>query len=98
VNVKKENGKIEINLDDKEGVEITNKSYSLKKLKQMNGSLQYGNFLKSATLLANVGKEQEIENHISTNDIQIKPITVLNDDELFKACEGRTAHKGNNFE
>lgn len=88
------NGKIAVNLHDQDGVEITNKSYSLKKLKKSNTSLQYGNFLKSATLLANVGKEEEIEGHLSTADIEIKPITVLSDEDLFKACNGRTAHKG----
>lgn len=87
-------GKIEVELKDKAGVEITNKSYSMKKLKEKNQSLQYGNFLKSATLLANVGKEEEIEGHLSTNDIEIKPISVLSDEDLFRACGGRTAHKG----
>lgn len=76
------------------GVEITNKSFSLKKLKESNTTLQYGSFLKSATLLANVGKEEEISGHLSTADIEIKPLSVLSDEDLFKACGGRTAHKG----
>lgn len=83
-----------MDLYDREGVEITNKSYSVKKLKATNTSLKYGNFLKSATLLANVGKEEEIDGHVSTNDIEIKPFTVMSDEDLFKACDGRTAHKG----
>lgn len=87
-------GTISINMKDKDGVEITNKSYSLKKLKESNTQLQYGNFLKSATLLANVGEEKEIEGHVTTNDIEIKPIQVLTDEELLKACDFRTAHKG----
>ncbi|CRK96361.1 CLUMA_CG009778, isoform A [Clunio marinus] len=95
VNVEKsQSGKIAVKLHDKDGVEITNKSFSLKKLKDSNTKLQYGSFLKSATLLANVGKEEEIEGHFSTNDIEIKPVQVLTDEELFKACGGRTAHKG----
>lgn len=81
-------------LTDRDGVEITNKSFSLKKLKKSNTTLQYGNFLKSATLLANVGQEQEIEGHVSTVDIEIKPLSVMSDEDLFKACGGRTAHKG----
>lgn len=56
--------------------------------------MQYGNFLKSATLLADGGKEKEIENHVTTETIEIKPFQALNDEELFKACDGRTAHKG----
>lgn len=69
---------------DQEGVEITNKSFSMRKLKKTNTSLQYGSFLKSATLLANVGKEEEIEGHTSTNDIEIKPLSILTDQELLK--------------
>lgn len=95
MNVKtSKDGKMEMDLHDKEGVEITNKSFSLKKLKNSNTSLQYGSFLKSATLLANVGTEKAIEGHVSTQDIEIKPIQVLSDADLFKACNGRTAHKG----
>lgn len=98
INVNKsEEGKIQMDLHDEDGVEITNKSYSMKKLKESNTSLQYGSFLKSATLLANVGKEEEIEGHVSTADIEIKPIQVLTDEDLFKACNGRTAHKGKAF-
>lgn len=89
-----ESGKIAMETFDKDGVEITNKSYSMKKLKESNGVLQYGSFLKSATLLANVGKEEEIEGHLSTGDIEIKPFAVMSDEDLFKACNGRTAHKG----
>lgn len=85
---------MKMELHDKDGVEITNRSFSLKKLKDSNTSLQYGSFLKSATLLANVGTEQGIEGHVSTNDIEIKPFQVLSDEDLFKACNGRTAHKG----
>jgi hypothetical protein len=89
-----ESGDIAIETVDKEGVEITNKSYSMKKLKQSGVTLEYGNFLKSATLLADVGVEKELEGHVSTTDIEIKPFHEVNDDELFKACDGRTAHKG----
>ncbi|KAG5676380.1 hypothetical protein PVAND_006221 [Polypedilum vanderplanki] len=91
INIDSSDNKIKIELNDKDGVEITNKSYSLKKLKASNKSLQYGNFLKAATL---DGKEKDIENHVKTEDIEIKPIQVLSDQELLKACEYRTAHKG----
>lgn len=95
VNINKsEAGVTTVDLNDKNGVEITNKSFSLKKLKESNTTLQYGSFLKSATLLANIGTEEEIKGHVTTNDIEIKPIQVLSDADLFKACGGRTAHKG----
>lgn len=84
--------KIQIGQLDVDGVEITNKSYSMKKLKASGNKLQYGNFLKSSTLLAD--REKEVEGHVSTADIEIKQSQAINYDELFKACEGRTAHKG----
>lgn len=63
----------QVNRIDTEGVEITNKSYSMKKIRENQTEMTYGNFLKSATLLANTGVEQDINGHTSTNDIEIKP-------------------------
>ncbi len=80
-------GSISMNLNDKEGVEITNKSYSINKLKKSGTKLKYGNFLKSSTL--DVGKEQEIEGHLSAKDIKFNPLQPIDDYELAKACEGR---------
>uniref|UniRef100_U5EPR8 G patch domain-containing protein 4 n=1 Tax=Corethrella appendiculata TaxID=1370023 RepID=U5EPR8_9DIPT len=75
-----------------EAVEITNKSYSVNKLKSSNQS--YGNFLKSSILLENIGKEEEIVNHTRTEDIEFKDNRVkISDSELLEACGGRTAHK-----
>lgn len=91
---KSEKGEIGIELIDKESVEITNKGFSLKKLKNADSKLKYNNFIMSAKLLANKGEEQEIEGHVTTDDIEIKPFQVLSDAELLKACENRTAHKG----
>lgn len=81
---------------EKDAVEISNKSYSVKKLKQKtaDGKANYGGFLKASTLLTNVGREEEIEGHVQTEDIEFKAAKVLTDEELFAACGGRTAHKG----
>lgn len=81
---------------EKDAVEISNKSYSVKKLKQktVDGKANYGGFLKASTLLTNVGREEAIEGHVQTEDIEFKPAKVLTDEELFAACGGRTAHKG----
>lgn len=78
-------------LDTENGVELTNKSYSLIKLKKQNATLKYGSFLKSSTLLAN--EEKKDDKAISIADFEIKPTTMLSDDELFRICGGRTAHK-----
>lgn len=81
---------------DKDGVEISDKSYSVRKLKQQtaDGKANYGGFLKASKLLTNVGREEEIEGHVKTEDIEFKAPKVLTDEELFAACGGRTAHKG----
>ncbi|XP_062562928.1 G patch domain-containing protein 4 [Armigeres subalbatus] len=85
-----------ISQKEKDAVEISNKSYSVKKLKQktVDGKANYGGFLKASTLLTNVGREEDIEGHVHTEDIEFKPARVLTDEELFAACGGRTAHKG----
>lgn len=81
---------------EQDAVEISNKSYSVKKLKQKtaDGKANYGGFLKASTLLTNVGREEDIEGHVQTEDIEFKAAKVLTDEELFAACGGRTAHKG----
>ncbi|XP_058839945.1 G patch domain-containing protein 4-like [Topomyia yanbarensis] len=81
---------------EKDAVEISNKSYSVRKLAQKtaSGKANYGGFLKASTLLGNVGREEDLEGHIQTEDIEFKPAKILTDEELFAACGGRTAHKG----
>lgn len=87
--------RIEFNLIDKDGVEVTTKSYSMKKLKEKNMFMTYGSFLKSATKLANVGVEEDLPDHVQTDDITFNSAPkTLTDEELFAACGGRTAHKG----
>lgn len=79
-----------------DAVEISANSYSVKKLKQKtaDGKANYGGFLKASRLLTAVGREEELEGHVKTEDIEFKPTKVLTDEELFAACGGRTAHKG----
>ncbi|XP_063697982.1 G patch domain-containing protein 4 [Culicoides brevitarsis] len=93
---KSKSGQVTVSQKDEDGVEITNKSYSLKKLKEKTQDRETygGKFIKAATLLADVGKETEIEDHVKTEDIQVKQTKTLSDAELFAACGGLTAHKG----
>lgn len=81
---------------ERDAVEISANSYSVKKLKQKtaDGKASYGGFLKASRLLTAVGREEELEGHVKTEDIEFKPTKVLTDEELFAACGGRTAHKG----
>ncbi|XP_067627614.1 G patch domain-containing protein 4 [Eurosta solidaginis] len=84
------------NKDD--AVEITAKGYSSKKLKKAKESrstsdARYDNFLQSATLTKS-GDEVKNPNKIVVADISVSQYKTLTDEELFKACGGRTAHKG----
>jgi hypothetical protein len=90
-NIKVEGGQ-KISTLQEDGVELTNKTYSLKKIKENHGEMTYGSFLKSSTLLAN--EEAPIPGHITTDDIEIPKFAEISDEALFSACEGRTAHKG----
>ncbi|XP_075148018.1 G patch domain-containing protein 4 [Haematobia irritans] len=92
---------IKINLKDPDddGVEISTKCYSVKKLKKAKAARLdasengYDNFMQAATL-TNKGGEIENPDRIEATDIDVSHVKVLTDEELFKACGGRTAHKG----
>lgn len=83
-----------------EAVEISTKGYSARKLKKAkeqhkneSDGIVYNHFLKSA-LLTQDGGEVANTDRIKTDDIAVTQVNVLTDEELFKACGGRTAHKG----
>ncbi|KAH8278340.1 hypothetical protein KR018_000034 [Drosophila ironensis] len=85
--------------EGEEAVEISTKAYSARKLKKAkdqhasDGKATYDNFLQTA-LLTQGGGEVENTERIRVEDIAVAKINVLTDEELFKACGGRTAHKG----
>ncbi|XP_011191388.1 G patch domain-containing protein 4 [Zeugodacus cucurbitae] len=90
---------VSVDLKNKdESVEISTKEYSVKKLKKAKdqsskADKRYDNFLQSATLTKS-GDEIENPNKIAVADISVKKYKTLTDEELFRACGGRTAHKG----
>ncbi|XP_034115531.1 G patch domain-containing protein 4 [Drosophila albomicans] len=96
-----ENGKISTGRKaGEEAVEISTKGYSARKLKKAKdqqrdavGGAVYENFLKSA-LLTQEGGEVANTDRIKVDDITVSKVHVMTDEELFKACGGRTAHKG----
>ncbi|XP_034660129.1 G patch domain-containing protein 4 [Drosophila subobscura] len=85
--------------EGEEAVEISTKGFSARKLRKAKeqqanaGAATYDNFLQTALLTQNGG---EVENgeRIKVEDIAVSKVSVLTDEELFKACGGRTAHKG----
>ncbi|XP_010904211.2 G patch domain-containing protein 4 [Esox lucius] len=58
----------------------------------------YGSFVKSATLLAGLEQKSSSTDDSSSEDedrkLDLSSSTKLSDDDLMKACGGRTAHKG----
>ncbi|KAH8308317.1 hypothetical protein KR059_010523 [Drosophila kikkawai] len=95
-----QNGKITTGRKEGEdAVEISTKAFSARKLKKAkeqhasDGKSTYDNFLQTA-LLTQGGGEVENTERIRVEDIAVTKVSVLTDEELFKACGGRTAHKG----
>ncbi|EDV90804.1 G patch domain-containing protein 4 [Drosophila grimshawi] len=83
-----------------DAVEISTKGYSTRKLnkakdhqRNAENGVVYEHFLKSA-LLTQSGDEVANTERIKGDDIAVSHVNVLTDEELFKACGGRTAHKG----
>nr|NP_651851.1 uncharacterized protein Dmel_CG15561 [Drosophila melanogaster]AAF57130.2 uncharacterized protein Dmel_CG15561 [Drosophila melanogaster] len=82
-----------------EAVEISTRGFSARKLKKAkeqhasDGKATYDNFLQTS-LLTQSGGEVETSERIRVEDIEVTKVAVLTDAELFKACGGRTAHKG----
>ncbi|ALC48039.1 CG15561 [Drosophila busckii] len=86
--------------EGEEAVEISTKGYSARKLKKAkdqhsgaNGGAVYEHFLQSALLTQDEGEVTNTD-RIKSEDIAVSTVNVLTDEELFKACGGRTAHKG----
>ncbi|XP_016973806.1 G patch domain-containing protein 4 [Drosophila rhopaloa] len=83
----------------KDAVEISTSGFSARKLKKAkeqharDGKSTYDNFLQTSLLTQNGGEVETLE-RIKVEDIEVTKLAVLTDEELFKACGGRTAHKG----
>lgn len=73
-------------------LQISTNSFSTKKMKKRskNGEGYNNTFLKSRSTLQNDTPDED-----SDEDLDVKPCfnKVLTDEELLKACGGRTAHK-----
>ncbi|XP_050358679.1 G patch domain-containing protein 4 [Nymphalis io] len=93
--VEEENGKTKKmkRLDDKE-FEITNSTWRLKKKSNDNDVEEYSDFfVKKAVLGSGGSKTTKVNDSDSDEETTVKDVQ-LTDEELFAACQGRTAHKG----
>ena len=85
--------KIEIKTESKNAFNISSSPSGIIGTIKNKHNLQYGNFLKTSTLQdGQVTRDNscELMDENTRDDIIIK----MSDEELFKACGGRTAHKG----
>lgn len=87
---------VKMSVKDTEAVEIhsTKTALTLSRLKKQ-GHLKYGSFIKTSTLEdGTLSNDPHYKPNI-LNNLQENPMSIeLNDEELLKACGGRTAHKG----
>merc|ERR1712071_527664 len=73
--------------------EVSNKKLRRKMQKEIRNKL-YANFVKSGTLQGGKYSAEEEKDVTFTEVKDLSKIKTLTDDELVKACGGRTAHKG----
>ncbi|CAG4949856.1 unnamed protein product [Parnassius apollo] len=95
--VEEKNGKIKrIKCKDPSDFVITNNTWKIKKnQKNTSTEQQYSEyFIKKAILSNGESKVENVKEAESDNEETKKDVFKLSDEELFAACEGRTAHKG----
>ncbi|KPJ10873.1 G patch domain-containing protein 4 [Papilio machaon] len=95
--VENKNGKTRrIKRKNSSDFEITNNTWQIKKNKKGEKSDQgYTDFfVKTAILNNGESKVENVKECDSENEKTVRDIFKMTDEELFAACEGRTAHKG----
>lgn len=94
--VENKNGKTKrIKQKDSSEFEITNNTWQIKRTKKGNKSDQgYTDFFVKKAILNNGGsKVEDVKESDSENETTVRDVFKMTDEELFAACEGRTAHK-----
>ncbi|XP_026756014.2 G patch domain-containing protein 4 [Galleria mellonella] len=96
VQVEEVNGKTKrIKAKDADNFEITNSTWRLSKKKKANNDEEYSEyFVRKAVLTSGGSKVVNINASDSDEEVVKKDVFKMTDEELFAACEGRTAHKG----
>ncbi|XP_030764226.1 G patch domain-containing protein 4 [Sitophilus oryzae] len=92
LNVQVDSSGVNIQIKDSDAVDISTKSYSVKQLKNKSKDLEYGSFIKTSKLT-----DKGVENYSNTPNFDGEPMNSyqgLTDEQLFAACNNRTAHKG----
>jgi len=90
-----DDGQIKVDFNSSKS-ELSTKKLRKKAEKAMKAEVKnklYSNFVKSGTLTGGKFEGEEEENNF-VEDNDLSKIRTLTDEELIKACGGRTAHKG----
>ncbi|XP_073964498.1 G patch domain-containing protein 4-like isoform X2 [Choristoneura fumiferana] len=94
VEVTEKNGKTKKIKTNTSDFQITNSTWKLNKPKADTEEEQYADyFIKKATLTNGGVKIEKVKESDSESE-EPKDVLKMTDEELFAACEGRTAHKG----
>ncbi|XP_022124944.2 G patch domain-containing protein 4 [Pieris rapae] len=93
VEVTEKNGKTKKIKSKDDDFEITNSTWTYKKKNKTKSKEEYTNFFVKTSILTNGGVKTE---DLEPDNVEVKygDVIKLTDEELFAACEGRTAHKG----
>ncbi|XP_053621472.1 G patch domain-containing protein 4 [Plodia interpunctella] len=95
VEVEETNGKTKrIKTKDSDGFEITNSTWKLNRKKKTEEDGEYSeHFVRKSILTSDGSKVDKVAESDSEEEVK-KDVFKMSDEELFAACEGRTAHKG----
>ncbi|XP_047513156.1 G patch domain-containing protein 4 [Pieris napi] len=94
VEVTEKNGKTKKIKSKDADFEITNSTWSYKKKNKTKSKKEYTNFFVKTSILTNGGVKTEDLEEPENLEVNNGDVVKLTDEELFAACEGRTAHKG----
>ncbi|CAG9573530.1 unnamed protein product [Danaus chrysippus] len=93
VEVEEKNGKTKKIKQKDNDFEITNSTWKLKKNSKNKEEKEYSEFfIKTAVI--DTGGTKNTRETVSDSDNEDKKVITMTDEELFAACQGRTAHKG----
>uniref|UniRef100_A0A0C9RNR6 G patch domain-containing protein 4 n=1 Tax=Fopius arisanus TaxID=64838 RepID=A0A0C9RNR6_9HYME len=93
--VKSDSTNINLTIKEEDAVRIATCKSELTSRTTKNNNLEFGNFIKTSILQDGKNTEEDV---LARNNFQTttksEMISFLTDEEIFKACGGRTAHKG----
>lgn len=95
IEVKEKNNKTKKIKANITNFEITNSTWKLQNNKGQSEKEQYSEyFIRTAVIAKGGGKTEDVKESTQEDKAEKRDVFQMTDEELFRACEGRTAHKG----